>query len=227
MNKEIIEDIVEWDVVNWSHALTFWDQHLKDAKGLKCLELGGRRGGPSLWLALKGGIVHCTDLENPEEHARTLHSRYTLDSPITYEGISALEVPYTEAFDIVIFKSILGGISRDGRNERKQQVIDECFKALKPGGRLFFAENMESSALHRFARKRFVKWGGEWNYLRYNELDDLFRSFASVQYKTHGFFGAFGRSEKQRRFLGRVDGVVQVLIPRSKRYIVFGVATKK
>ena len=227
MTKEEVQDIIEWDIENWKHALLFWETELpKDLTNLKCLEIGGRRGGPSLWLALQGHSVVCSDLENPKEHAQVLHQKHSVDHLISYEAINALEVPYTETFDLVVFKSIIGGISRSGQDEVKKKIIDQAYKALKPGGILLFAENLESSFLHTFARKRFVKWGAEWNYLRYNEIPTIFGDFSSLNYETIGFFGAFGRSEKQRRILGKLDRFLKIFIPKSKRYIVYGIAVK-
>lgn len=228
LTPQIINDIVEWDVTNWSKALLYWQENLEsdNSKSLKCLELGGRRGGPSLWLALNGHTVICSDLENPESHAKILHDKYASENLISYEAINALEVPYSEQFDVVIFKSIIGGISRSGNDSHKKQIIDNCYKALKPGGKLIFAENLESSFLHTFARKKFVKWGAEWNYLKYSELNSLFHPFTSLKYETNGFFGAFGRTEKQRQLLGKLDNGIRFLVPKSKRYIVYGVAVK-
>lgn len=226
MTNQEIQDIIEWDIVNWKNALLFWEQHLPADKTLHCLELGGRRGGPSLWLALNGHQVICSDLENPEEHAKLLHDKYKVSERISYEAINALEIPYENEFDIIIFKSIIGGISRSGQNELKKKIIDQAYQALKPGGQLFFAENLDSSALHRFARKRFVKWGSEWNYLKYKEIQPIFKDFSSVDYDTVGFFGAFGRSEKQRSVFGKIDKIFKFILPKSKRYIVFGVAKK-
>jgi len=32
MNQEQINDIIAWDIVNWSKAFNFWDKHI-DVKG--------------------------------------------------------------------------------------------------------------------------------------------------------------------------------------------------
>lgn len=221
------QDIIEWDVVNWSHALDFWESEMKLTKEtLSCLELGGRKGGPSLWLALKGHEVICSDLTNPESDAKLLHDKYVFPGKISYESIDATSIPYQEKFDLIIFKSILGGISRSGNSQLNKQVLDQIHKALKPGGKLLFAENLESSFLHKIARKCFVKWGGEWNYFKYKSINADFNSFDSLKFDTVGFFGAFGRSEKQRQILGKMDKPLKFLIPTSKRYILFGAAVK-
>lgn len=222
-----VQQIIEWDIVNWSNALHFWEQELSPTnKKLSCLELGGRKGGPSLWLALKGHEVICSDLTNPEEEAKLLHDRHSFSGSISYEAIDATHIPYEEKFDIIIFKSILGGISRGGNAHINKQVLDQIHKALKPGGQLLFAENLEASFLHKIARKYFVKWGGEWNYFKYKNIDSDFSSFNTIKHDTVGFLGAFGRSEKQRQLLGKIDKKLKRITPKSKRYILFGAATK-
>jgi len=221
-------DILAWDTVNWSKALNFWKKNVpSDKAGLKCLELGGNEGGLSLWLASLDHSVICSDLENPHKTASKLHDKFPeLQSKIEYQAIDALKIPFENEFDIIVFKSILGGISRDGQDEKKKEVIDQIYKALKPGGKLLFAENLEASSLHIFFRKKFVKWGAAWNYLRLNEVSALFSNFSDLSYGTAGFLGTFGRSEKQRQLLGYLDHVIEKLLPKKSCYIVYGVAKK-
>jgi len=227
MNKDLVTDIIEWDIENWSKALSFWEKNVDIRnKEYNCLELGSRGGGLSLWLATNNNTVICSDLESPANTASGLHLKHSVQDRIIYESIDATNIGYQNKFDIVIFKSIIGGISGNGKNELKKKTIDEIYKSLKPNGQLLFAENLEASYLHILLRKKFVKWGNRWNYLKYNEIKEVFSSFSEVSYDTTGFFGAFGRNEKQRRFLGKIDGLTRIFIPKSKRYIVYGVARK-
>ena len=226
MKKSEINDVIQWDIVNWSRAIPLWQKHLKTSfKGYQCLELGGNAGGLSLWMALNGGDSICSDLENPEEIASPLHNKYPRLN-IKYEAINALEIPYSNHFDLVAFKSILGGVSRGGRNERKKETANQIHKSLKKGGQLIFSENLIASPLHQFFRKKFVKWGNDWNYLSIDEVDAIFEDFESFNYKTIGFFGAFGRMESQRSFLGRLDQIFDKVFPKRNHYILIGVATK-
>jgi SAM-dependent methyltransferase len=174
---------------------------------------------------LKGFEVIWSDLENPESTAKGLHKEHH-DLSIRYAAINATEIPYEEEFDIIVFKSILGGISRNGHDELKKEVIDQIYKALKKGGQLLFAENLQASSVHQFFRKKFVKWGAEWNYLRAEEIDPLFADFSHFEYQSKGFLAAFGRSESQRKLLGKIDGTLDPLLSTQQHYLVFGVATK-
>lgn len=227
-DKTSLADFVEWDAVNWSKALVFWNKHIDlNNKNYLCLELGGRRGGLSLWLAQKGNRVICSDLSNPWMEASAIHRKYGCQDRITYEAIDATDIPYENKFDIIVFKSILGGISRDGNAHLNQVVLDQILKALKPGGKLLFAENLKASSLHRFLRKKLVRWGGSWNYLDIQELDKLLKNFRYLKIDTAGFLGAFGKGENVRRLFGHLDTILfDWTIGRKLKYIVFGVASK-
>ncbi len=221
-----VKDIIGWDVVNWGRSLKFWSRFIDNKNRLKCLELGSNKGGLSLWLAMKGNEVVCSDLEIPGEETVIFHRKHNLTGKISYKKVNALDIPYIDYFDVVIFKSILGGISRNHNDELKKKTLDEINKALKPGGVLLFAENLEASIVHKFFRKKYVKWGGNWNYLKLDELDEMFLSYSKVEYITTGFCGAFGRNEFQRSILSRLDGIFERFIPEKKRYIVIGAAIK-
>jgi SAM-dependent methyltransferase len=225
MQKDLIKDIIGWDVVNWSKAIEFWEQTIPlKQRNFKCLELGGIKGGLSLWLSLQGNQVVCSDLENPEKQASVLLNKYKAKA--TFEAIDATKIPYENHFDVIAFKSILGGISRNNNHSLKKKTIDEIYKALNEKGVLLFAENLEASLLHKFLRKYFIKWGHEWNYLHVDEVSELFQSFKRVTYITVGFFAAFGRNEMQRNFLGRIDQILNPIIPKKMKYIVIGIAEK-
>jgi SAM-dependent methyltransferase len=227
MTKELLKDIIEWDTVNWSQVLRFWeDKYPIKNKNYSCLELGARRGGLSLWLALNGNRVVCSDYNLPVDQAKPIHDKYECSDKVVYASIDATEIGLKNEFDVVAFKSILGGIESEKYENIKQRVIDEIYDSLKPGGVLLFAENMTSSFIHRFMRKYFVKWGSRWNYLKYKDIEVLLNRFSSIEFITLGFFAAFGRTEGQRRFLGKIDKVFKLFIPKSKRYIVIGIAKK-
>ncbi|GLI52417.1 hypothetical protein [Thermodesulfovibrio yellowstonii] len=120
----------------------------------------------------------------------------------------------------------MGAISRDNKDENKKLFIYQIYKALRKGGFLVFAENLEGSIFHMLGRKYFVKWGKSWNYLKYDEIHELFKCFSEFHFKTYGFLGAFGRNEKQREILGILDRFIVKLTLSKWHYIIFGVAKK-
>jgi SAM-dependent methyltransferase len=221
-------EIVEWDVENWSAALDYWQRHSTlTLSTCTALEIGSRHGGLSLWLALAGASVVCSDLREPTDAAVRKHERYGVSKSVRYARVDALHVPYAEAFDLLVFKSVLGGIGYGGGRERQRQAVSEMHKALKPGGELWFAENLVGSPVHRVLRDRFVDWAPRWRYVSMGELVEFLEPFASLTCHTLGVLGTFGRSERQRAILGRIDRlVVNALVPASWRYIAVGVARK-
>lgn len=232
MDKKTRDDIIGWDIVNWSKSFDFWDTHLdiKD-KGYQCLELGARQGGLSLWLALNNNQVICSDVSYTDQQHEldktiALHKNHGCENNITYESIDASNIPYENHFDLVVFKSVLGGVSIGSEKRLEQQAIDSIYNSLKPGGKVVFIENLEGSFLHMYARKKFVGWGSKWHYLKLDELVNLFSAYKDLTYKTVGFLGAFGKTEGQRQFLGKVDTFFEKLLPKNNRYIMIGIAEK-
>lgn len=226
-SASLVRDVVEWDIENWSRALDFWDRRISALPPSSCLELGARRGGLSLWLALRGHTVVCSDLENNSEVAGPLHASYGVADKITYEAIDATNIPYENHFDVIAFKSLLGGVAWDGDASRQAAAVRSMYRALKPGGLLLFAENLRGSKLHQAARARFVKWNSIWRYVSIDEMLAYLQPFSSVDYATTGFTGLFGRSPRLSRVLGTIDGLVfDKLVAPGSRYIMYGVARK-
>jgi SAM-dependent methyltransferase len=222
-----LTDVVEWDVLNWSLALNFWEQwSALDLTQCVALELGAANGGLTLWLALKGARVICSDLRGPTREARALHRKYGVEHLIEYRAINATDIPYTNHFDLVIFKSMLGDIGRNDRPDLQAVAMEESYRALKPGGELWFAENLQGSALHRLSR-RCIKRGRLWRYLEVGETRQLLERFSGQKYMTAGFLGVFGRDGILRNALGVIDRLVcNRLFPDCWKYLIVVRATK-
>lgn len=217
-----LTDIMEWDVVNWSQALPFWlEKTSLQLNKTSALEMGARGGGLSIFLAENCKDVTCTDLTNPEENAKPLHQTYNL-SNIDYKAIDALNLAENEK-ELIVTKSVLGSFDEDKQNK----VISNIHNSLKTGGEYWFIENLESTVVHQLARKKFVKWGNRWNYLAFNNLDNKFKQFSNLKFKTVGLLGAFGFTSSQRNLLGYIDQfVMDKITPVNMNYIVIGIATK-
>jgi 2-polyprenyl-3-methyl-5-hydroxy-6-metoxy-1,4-benzoquinol methylase len=220
------KDILGWDVKNWSKALKYWSAFIPKDKKLKCLELGANKGGISLWLASQGHDVICSDIEVINEETRNFHKQFQSKGNIFYEKMDAVNIPYENHFDIIILKSVLGGVGRGGHTEKVHQTMTEIHKALKPGGVFLFAENLAGTRLHIMVRESFKKWvKNNWNYLRLKDVPYLFRKFKEYNYGTTGFTGAFGFYEPVRNILGTFDAMLDFL-PGNWHYIIYGHSKK-
>lgn len=227
MNRQTEKDIIQWDIKSWSKALHHWEKRIDFSQIHTGLELGGREGGLSLWLALHGVATVCSDLSGVKQTAEPLHQRYGVSELIRYEDIDATHIPYENHFDVIVFKSIIGGIGRGNNSAAQANVFRQIHKALKPGGKLLFAENLVASPLHRQLRKRFVNWGSTWRYVTLSEMELFLQDFKTVDIHSSGVLGAFGRTEGQRNMLSLPDRLLfNHVCPDSWKYIAYGIATK-
>ncbi len=224
MDKEVVSDIVEWDSVNWAKCLDFIDNAGIEFRGRRVLALGEHNGGMSLFFALKGADVLCSDIFGPTEKAHFLHEKYDVASSVRYAAIDAVNIPeeYNGQFDVVTFKSVLGGIGRNKNYRAEEQSVCSIYRVLTNGGYCIFCENMHGSFMHMFLRERFSPCGRIWHYGTDIEIKSLFEkyNFCLIESRKFGMLGTLGRSESQRRFLGRLDTMIfDKLLPDTSKYI--------
>jgi SAM-dependent methyltransferase len=207
-SREQLRDCLQWDISTWKHGIYYWDAILERHRpgglerhppgGLEvrppggpepqALELGARDGGLSLYLARKGMRVVCSDLQGPSQFARELHARHGVSGLVSYEAVNATDIPFEEGrFDVVVFKSILGGIGSSLNYGAIQAALGEMWRVLKPGGLLLFAENQRGSSFHQKARRLFVPWGKTWYYPSMAELEELLAVFSRSEIRSYGF----------------------------------------
>ncbi len=176
LDKQLIKDIIQWDVLNWSRSLNYWDNmsSIPKSQQISALEIGAREGGLSLFLALRGADCTCTDITNPERTATITHKKYKVNNKIQYKEADVCNLNFPDnKFDIVIFKSVLGALQSA---DRQNQAIKEIFRVLKVGGELWLAENLKASSLHQYLRSKYVRWSNEWRYIEAAELNRLVKS---------------------------------------------------
>lgn len=228
MDNNFSNNILDWDVTNWSATIKYWEANTRqDLSSITALEIGAWNGGLSLWLAKKGSHVVCTDINGPTNQAHEMHKAFGVSNLISYDSIDAVEMPYIQQFDVVMFKSVLGGIGHNDHPEKQLCAMTNIYNALKPGGELFFAENLVASPLHQFLRRNFMPWGKNWRYVTIDEILGFTSKFQDVTYQTNGFWGAMGRSEKVRNILGKIDNkYFDSFVPEKWRYIITGIARK-
>jgi SAM-dependent methyltransferase len=226
---DLLSDIFGWDVITWSPALEHWQRHATvDFTRSTALEIGaGQTGGISLWLALQGCDVVCSTLGDVSPRVRALHRRYGVAHRVRYANLDVLDLSEHSAYDVIAFKSVLGGIGANDRRDLQARAIARLHAALKPGGNLLFAENLAATRVHAALRARFGAGKDGWRYLTVREMEQMLRPFAAVHYRTAGFLGARGSSEMQMRMSGALDDFLcRWLVPASWQYVLMGTAIK-
>lgn len=220
-----VSEIFDWDVVTWSRALPLWEASVGPSlSGLRGLEVGACGGGLSLWMAAKGCSVVCSYHDESMDDAKALHRTHRVAERVTYEPIDATGMTYHERFDVIMLKSVLGGIAAWGRLDRAREAVRRIHLALKPGGVLLFAENAIGTPLHRLPR--WMKRGGSWRYIGVDEMRAMLAGFSEVRLETTGFLAGYGLSEGQRALLGRLDASFCHHLPASWHYLMYGVARR-
>jgi hypothetical protein len=158
-----------------------------------------------------------------------LHTKHGVSDRISYQSVDILDIPFEESLDLIVFKSVLGalGMYTSDAFEAQRAAIAGMYRALKPGGEVWWVENAAGSRAHQFFRSHF-SWGAKgWTYFPLSQLPRLFEPFDRWSMTTVGLTAAFGRSEAQRRALATVDRkLLEHVCPRRWRYVVAGLARK-
>ena len=215
---------VEWDISNWSRALEYLDQNkCMPFKGKNILELGGNNASLSLWVAGKGGIITCSDIvEFENQYSRKVND--IKKGSIRYEIIDALDIGPKEAYDFILFKSVLGGIGRIGSEKLQMDVMRQVHKSLKKGGEVLFIENMRGTFIHQLYRKRYGATRNGWCFPSFSDFIKMSKMFSKVKYETFGFLGSSGNLLLKVRTT--FDLKFEKIFPKNWRYIYAGIYQK-
>ena len=215
------KNIFKWDTENWSKILVLWNRMITESfDGLKVLELGAGDGSLSIWSCNQGGDVICSDLSITDVQINTIKFQIVNTEKIKFEKIDILDIPYTDYFDVILFKSVLGGL----RSYNKQKAaFEQIHKALKNNGKLLFCENMNSTFLHQYFRSK-KPWGHYWRYPSFYELINMSKQFRKINYDTYGLFGAGDLPFK--KFRVKIDYFSKLIFPIEWFYIFAGVYQK-
>lgn len=213
-NKPTFNDYLEWDVGSWKKAIELWISYLNQVKfnsDSTAIEIGGRRGGLSLFLAHDYSIhTTCSDLINPNEFAKPMHDKFGIGHLINYDSQNCLKISHPEnTFDIIIFKSVIGAL---GSKELQQEAISEIYRCLKPGGCLLFAENGKSTFIHNYLRKKNNIWSSYWYYPSLSEINMFLNQFSICHVETYGFFAIFFRNQYLKSIAYFMDSLVTKII---------------
>ena len=228
-----VKQIIEWDILNWSQLIKYWSPILQTLpRDSKILAVGERNGGLTLWLALAGFNVVCTDREGPTEKAILQHREFGVSDKVVYEKLDIVNnTRQANQFDLIISKSVIGGLKEDysdksTRNlETQIKAISQMYKLLKPGGYFLAAENMKGSILLHYLRKIKNKHSG-WRYIEWNELPILFKDFSSTQINAFGVLPTLFSNNALNRVNFLMNKYIMGFMPKKIKYISFIAARK-
>lgn len=222
--------VVEWDIPTWKRAVVHWENFMAAQQPNLSLglELGSRHGGLSYFFAKKyGANLYCSDYEFPSEKAKQLHKTEDIAHQITYHDVDATKIPFKdETFDFVVFKSMLGAIGAREQFFKIKKAMEEIHRVLKPGGVLFFAENLRGSWLHKQSRAMFIPWGKSWYYLSLLEINDLLEIFSDKEIRFTGFSAAFVPKPLWLKNTAAAIDERLYFLPNSWKYVTYGHAIK-
>lgn len=226
MDDNQINDIINWDVETWKEILPYWEKQITNYSKTtsKCIEIGSRDGGISLWMAQKGFKITCSDIYYDLEDAKKLHLKYGINTTILYEKIDVLDWNEKNKYDVIILKSVLGAL----QNEKTIEIaIKNIYSNLKEGGILLFAENSKGTFLHQQFRKRFTDWGNIWFYFDEKSITSFLKKMKVIEVKYNGVLTVFGNRIGFSRLFSKFDKFfLNKIAPNKAKYMLFGYAKK-
>ena len=231
--QNIIQKSIGWDVGTWKKSIDFFDHYIDYNNINTALELGAgsKNGGYSLYLAYKGINVLCTNVIEVSNETKMIHKQFNLSDFINYDVINALDMPKNKQYDLVVFKSVLGGLARNNQVHVAEKAIEQIYKSINKNGLLVFAENIEGTFLHKFFRNKFSygKDGSGWKYFNIDDLIKIVnKKFDICNYDTNGVIACFGRTEFQRNLLSKFDNYIfNRITPQKYKYVFMCVCRKK
>jgi len=235
MMKLTNDRIIEWDVHNWSQALPFWEEVLKQfiPSETKILALGERSGGLSIWLAQKGYKVICSDFGGIAENVQNEHKQYLGNDNIQYRDINIFKIPFSDhEFDIVIAKSVIGGLKliqsdKSTRSlENQKLAIQEIFRVLKDSGYFLGAENLVGHKAIQRLREFYKKGNIGWRHLNPNEVIELFAPFSKLKTKFFGLLPGLFKSNIVNLVIYKINTMLDKILNDNHKYICFFCARK-
>lgn len=225
-NKLELIDILNWDVPTWSEILPYWDNQLKnlDKSNAICIEIGAREGGISLWMALTGFQITCSDNYYDSDEAKKLHIKYRVEKKVFYKKVDVLNWNEKAKYDIIIVKSVLGALQTE---ERIKTAVENIYNNLNDDGIILFAENSRASFLHRLFRSKFTDWGKIWYYFDETSLKRIFKSFQILDFQFNGVSAVFANRLGLSKPFYKLDKyILNKIVPDKMKYMVYGYAKK-
>jgi hypothetical protein len=234
--RPLIEDCCGWNRLIWADALEFAISRLPGPiSAKKILEIGaGKYSAIAPIFAKLGAKVVCSYYKQSREdilggQLGFVCRKHSLnDIPLVELDINDLDSMY----DIVVMKSVMGGICRRGDYRQLRVVVDNVMRHIGSGGAILTVDN---GYIGIFDRLRRVLGAGknEWTYL---ERDRVLSALSGYDVEIAGFgFLNFGSArfalqhnmEFANDVIYFVDRAVLRLLKAEGRAILAAVITRK
>jgi SAM-dependent methyltransferase len=233
-DPELVAAAMGWKVASWTRALREALAHLPaDLTGKAVLEVGGGAYGLNLLMARLGCRVVCTDrrLDFTRE-AIALHGRHGLACAHVMTDAKRLALR-PASFDVVVMKSVLGGIYSQAGREGALECLAEVRRVMRPGGTLIALEQLLGDPLTRVLRRvRFPD--RRWHYFTAQEFTlgaatSLMDGFDEVTWRavtlsSHNAEDWLSHRNPLVRVAVALDQVVEPLVPRDWKHLIAVVA---
>jgi hypothetical protein len=192
--RGLLEDCCGWNRKLWADALEFAVRNLpEDIAGRAVLEVGASRfSSIAPVFASQGANVVCSHYGQTSEDIE----RGQLGFVIRKYGLG--EIPVVEldineldgTYDIIVLKSVLGGLCRGGDYQRLRIIIDELLRHVEEDG---FIVTLDNGYVALFEKLRKIRGAGRsnWGYFKEHDFASAL-AHCDIRLKGFGFlnFGA-------------------------------------
>jgi hypothetical protein len=234
--RALIEDCCGWNRKTWADAVEFAVSQLPERlDGKKVLEIGaGKYSSIAPIFARKGANLLCSyygqhqqDIENGQ--LQIVVAKYGLEKiPVEQRDVYNLQ----ETYDIIVLKSVLGGICRNENYGKLKLVIDRLLKEnVRQGG---YIVSLDNGHVRLFTRLRNL-WGAaknEWTYFSRNKLLESLPNY-DIQVRGFGFINVGAAKfllhrniEFVNHIIYFIDKIVLMLIDPEDRAVLSTVIRK-
>ena len=204
--RPLIEDCCGWNRRTWGDAIAFALAALpKDLRGKTVLEIGaGRYSSLSPIFAALGADTYCSYYGQARESIENGALRHVSEKH-KINGIGLLELDIhrpTGTYDVIVLKSVLGGICRGNDYAKVGGVIRGLMDHLSEDGVIVTLDNGHLGPLARMS-ELFGAGKNRWTYFKQDQLQECLAGY-DVESRGFGFLN-FGAA---RFMLGRdVEGL--------------------
>jgi hypothetical protein len=171
--RRLIEDCCGWNRKIWADAIEFAIANsLLEMSGKKALEIGaGEHSALAPVFSALGAAVTCSYYGQPRERVADGRLKFVMNK-YRLENIELAEADINNVqgvYDIIVLKSVLGGVCRSNDYQKMKDVVDRLMRNLSEGGCILSIDN---GFIGAFDRLRQVRGAGKnnWTYIKAAEF---------------------------------------------------------